>query len=79
MDEMPACSASISFCMASGSLSVLEVGYLVLGAQVHAQGNILFFLNYKGFQLHRAKSEEDGVFPLPSCGSVGTLGGMGRH
>lgn len=80
MDEMPACLASASFCMAPGCLSALEVRYLVLGAQLHTQRNILLLLNYKGFELHGAKSaEEDGVLPLASCSRVGTLGGMERH
>lgn len=32
--------------------------YLVLGAQVQAQGKVSLFLNCTSFQLHRAKSAE---------------------
>jgi len=34
------------FCMASGCLPALEVGCLMLGAQVHIPGYILLLLNY---------------------------------
>lgn len=73
VDDVPACSASASLHVASGCLSTPATRCLVLGAQVHAQGNALFLLNYRGFQLHWAKSAgENGAFPLPSCSSVGT-------